>query len=545
MKDPLEVDKKYLTKTDIFVQKAKIIHMNKYDYSKAIYLNNKTKIIITCFVHGDFSTIPANHLHGAGCPNCSVLCGKSHTQFIQEVMKLHPEYDFSKTIYINNKTKVIYTCHKHGDITVRADSLLSGVKCRKCRTTALTNDEFLSRMSIIFNDKYSFVNAIYINNNTKVCVKCFKHGIFMARPLTLFKGHGCPKCYTEGKVNTTAAFVSRSSEVHAVAFDYSSSNYTTSMSKISIICNSCQKEFTQLPGNHLQGHGCPNCNTSKPQRDIGIFLSQFGDVVHNTRMIIPPFEIDCYLPDLRLGVEYHGLYWHSEGLDNRYGQRFNRFIHQEKALSAMASKISLMQIWDYEWNTTADLLKSMILHKLHKSIRIGARSLRLDIVNDTIANKFFSINHLQGHRSAAITIALRNDTNYYGMMSFNRHPNGTWEIIRMATLSGIAINGGASKMLKYFIKNYKPIKIITYADLRHSHGNVYKSLGFSSNGFTKPGYFYYKGTQILSRHRCQKHKLNDLLYDFDNSKSESSNMFDNGYRRCWDAGHLRFVMNVS
>ena len=110
----------------------------------------------------------------------------------------------------------------------------------------------------------------------------------------------------------------------------------------------------------------------------------------------------------------------------------------------------------------------------------------------------------------------------------------------MSSMPGVNVRGGAMKLFKYFIDNYHPKRVITFADMRYSVGNVYKQLGFRSIGYTEPGYFYYKGNTILSRQQCQKHKLSQLLDHFDDGQSEAMNMFNNGYRRVWDAGHFKF-----
>jgi hypothetical protein len=114
----------------------------------------------------------------------------------------------------------------------------------------------------------------------------------------------------------------------------------------------------------------------------------------------------------------------------------------------------------------------------------------------------------------------------------------------MATRCGMCVRGGMSRLFNKFINTIKPKSIITYADLRYSDAHGYRHLGFIEIGITKPGYFYYKGTKILSRQQCQKNKLNRLLPIFDQSLSESTNMFANGYRRVWDAGHLKLILNL-
>ena len=104
---------------------------------------------------------------------------------------------------------------------------------------------------------------------------------------------------------------------------------------------------------------------------------------------------------------------------------------------------------------------------------------------------------------------------------FNK--NYEWELSRYSSSKHVI--GGAGKLLKYFERIYKPKSLITYADRRFSQGKLYYKLGFTFDHFSSPNYFYCdQNLNILSRIHCQKHKLKDILKDFDESLSESENM---------------------
>jgi hypothetical protein len=121
-----------------------------------------------------------------------------------------------------------------------------------------------------------------------------------------------------------------------------------------------------------------------------------------------------------------------------------------------------------------------------------------------------------------------------GKPRFNK--NYEWELIRFCSLSGCNVIGGASKLLKFFERTYKPSSIISYADRRRSLGEIYGVLGFEHSHNTDPNYFYYKGNEIKTRYECQKHKLVSFLGGFDINKSEQQNMRDGGYRKVYDSG---------
>ena len=97
---------KRLTQED-FVNRARKVHDNKYNYSKVKYVNSTTKVVITCPIHGDFEQTPFSHLSGRGCIFCSGKYKKTSEDFKQNAKKIHGDkYDYSKVEYVNNKTNI-------------------------------------------------------------------------------------------------------------------------------------------------------------------------------------------------------------------------------------------------------------------------------------------------------------------------------------------------------------------------------------------------------------------------------------------------------
>jgi len=167
----IEKNKIKLKKTkNEFIEKAKEIHLNKYDYSKIIYINDKTKIKIICPEHGIFKQRPNNHLLGQGCPKCSIeknssLRRKTNKQFIVESNKIHDNFYLYKNVnYLNNKTKVIITCLNHGDFEQLPENHLQGKGCPKCANILRR----LKRIKEIEKDKYNG-NQLIPSYNPKAC----------------------------------------------------------------------------------------------------------------------------------------------------------------------------------------------------------------------------------------------------------------------------------------------------------------------------------------------------------------------------------------
>lgn len=182
--------------TEIFIEKARKIHKNKYDYSKVIYKDAYSDVIIICPIHGEFKQKPYSHLSGHGCIRCAKK--KKHTKqsFIIEAKKVHGnKYDYSKVDYKNNKTKVCIICPIHGEFWQRPDKHLQGRGCCKCGGTCKSSKkEFIEESNIVHKNRYDYSKVIYKNTETKVCIICPIHGEFWQTPHAHLQGQGCPFC---------------------------------------------------------------------------------------------------------------------------------------------------------------------------------------------------------------------------------------------------------------------------------------------------------------------------------------------------------------
>lgn len=183
--------------TEEFIKRAKQIHGNKYDYSKVEYINRDVKICIICHVHGEFWQTPHNHLHGQNCPLCvNNNIKKNINEFVAAANNIHKNrYDYSKVNYVDNKTKVCIICPKHGEFWQTPKSHLGGNGCPKCYGNAkLTTEEFIEKAKQIHGNKYDYSKTEYVNTRAKLSIKCPRHGIFMQTPHSHLSGDGCPIC---------------------------------------------------------------------------------------------------------------------------------------------------------------------------------------------------------------------------------------------------------------------------------------------------------------------------------------------------------------
>lgn len=200
-----------VTDTQSFIEKAKTVHGDKYDYSKVLYIKQKDKVIIVCPEHGDFEQTPGNHLNGQGCKVCgynSLRLQYSSTldEFIKRANKIHNNYyDYSNCIYINSKTNINILCPIHGEFNQKPNSHLNGSGCRKCgclkrglKERLKHRDSIVQRFKDVHGDKYNYSLVNYKNATSKVKIICPLHGEFKQAPANHLNGSGCRNCDTGG-----------------------------------------------------------------------------------------------------------------------------------------------------------------------------------------------------------------------------------------------------------------------------------------------------------------------------------------------------------
>lgn len=195
---------KRLTK-EIFIERAKQIHGNKYDYSEVEYIDANTKVKIICPIHGEFLQTPSRHTNmKQGCPKCSHQSYPNTSEiFIEKARSIYGDkYTYDKVNYKNNKTPVTITCPVHGDFNVRPDNFLHNHGCPKCgilmkpQCVPWTKEKFIEKARSIYGDKYTYDKVDYINSEVKVIITCSKHGDFEITPDNFLRGHSCPHCVT-------------------------------------------------------------------------------------------------------------------------------------------------------------------------------------------------------------------------------------------------------------------------------------------------------------------------------------------------------------
>lgn len=474
-----------------FIKDCKNVHGDLYDYSMSVYKNGSTKINIICNVHGVFSQLPSNHLVGNGCPGCG-------------------------------------------------PSKMSKTKRR-------TKEEFIDLAEKVHKGKYKYDDVEYINGQTKVTISCRKHGSFSQKPYSHLEGAGCYECRLDNNRSSKKQFSDKAKKVHEDRYLYDKVKYVTNKDKVKITCKE-HGVFEQRPDKHLVGEGCPVCSAhftkSKAEKRLSEYVSQLvpdEKVISGDRELIYPNELDVFIPNKKLAIEYNGLHWHSDlNIKDSY--------HLDKTEKCLDRGTRLVHLFEDEWADKKCIVKSRIVNLLGTTKnKIYARKCEIREVCTPAAMTFLDSNHLQGRLGATIKLGLYYNNSLVSLMTFGKlrkslgqsHKEGHYELLRFCNVLNTSVVGGASKLLKYFENVWSPCRIISYADRRWSEGDLYYQLGFELVRKSAPNYFYTKGKKRESRFKYRKSELIRLGWGT-KEQTEREIMSSKGYNRIYDCGALVF-----
>lgn len=320
-----------------------------------------------------------------------------------------------------------------------------------------------------------------------------------------------------------------------------------------ILCRHCNKEFTiqrqlwrkrESCGDRI----CLNCNpitnsVSKGEKSVSEYIRSIydGEVIENHR--IENKEIDIFIPKYKIGFEYNGLYWHSE-------LNKTKKYHIDKTKFFENLGISIIHIWEDDWEYKKEIVKSIISNKILKSDRIFARKCSISEVNNRDVRNFLNKNHIQGFVGSKIKIGLFHKNELVSLMTFGglrkslgqKSDTNSYEMIRFCNVLNTSVVGGASKLIKFFIRKYNPKSIISYSDRSRGVGRLYNKIGFSSIKETDINYYWCINGVRYHRFNFRKDKL--VSQGFDESKTEVEIMHSRGYFRVFDCGSNKWVKGL-
>ena len=280
--------------------------------------------------------------------------------------------------------------------------------------------------------------------------------------------------------------------------------------------------------------------SSNAEREIILFLKKHynGEILEGSRKIISPLEIDIFLPDLGICIEYNGLYWHSDNVlkDKQY--------HRNKTEECDKKGYRLIHIFEDEYRDKKNIVERKLLSILGLlPDKIYARKCIIQNISIEEQRYFLEQNHIQGYGPSSIAYGLYYQNNLVALINFKKMKNNCYNLNRYA--SSVRVVGGFSKILEHFKRNNEYTKIETFADLRWTSkdNNVYLKNGFIQDYITEPDYFYTKNYDIReSRQQYMKHKLSKKLKVYDENLTEEENMKNNGYHQIFDCGNIKYIL---
>lgn len=315
-------------------------------------------------------------------------------------------------------------------------------------------------------------------------------------------------------------------------------------------CLNCEKSFcfTKQYFNTAKFRPdlCPYCyppsqqKISKGQQELFDFIKLLcPTAVQNHRTHYHSPEIDIFIPDRQLGIEFHGLYWHSESVllaNNKSPKNdYLKYCHWQE------QSVRLVQIYEDEWNDKKSIVKSRLTHICGKiTEKISARKCVIREISSDQASAFFNNTHIMGNGRSNFRIGLFFNDQLISAMSFSKNNLSRkidcWELNRFSSLPNVLVMGGANKLFSYFIKIIQPSKIVSYSDNRWSQGQIYKKMGFEKISSGTPNYWYF----LPNQNRIHRFNLRKNSHD-DPAKSEIENRSAQGYNRIWDSGSTKWI----
>ena len=595
------IDKSIKTRknNDEFLKELKEINPNIEPLEE--YINRHTKIKFKCKICGnEFYNTPGTILKlKFGCTVCSRKSSsnirmKSNEDFIEEVSSIKPDI-IPLEEYKGAGVKIKFKCKICGYEWKTIPSIIvnTGCGCPNCASiysgdkTRKTNEKFLKELNEVNSDVEPLEEYDGAFGYVKVKCKICNH-IWKTTPDRLLnKKAGCPKCAHKKIHNeqrkTNNSFIKELKERtdDIIPLD----EYVDAKTRIKFKCKTCGHIWKTIPNHVINGTGCPKCalsGTSREEQDLidtlketinsyierGIRIKLYKETEENLKNKYlmeerkyfsnngKRYQLDIYFPNLKLGIEYNGNYWHStEKLDANY------HIDKREFFKDLGIKVIFIRSDEWDFKREKILYRLMSILGLYK-MKTYARKLYVDLeVPNFEANKLMELSHIQGKDNSSIKIGLRNKhETLVAVMTFGKSRyltktkddgENTYELIRYCTYPESVIIGGFSKLLKAgeeYLKTLGVTRIKTFADRRFSSDddNVYLKNGFTLNNISGANYVYVKRYEVLKRYECQKHKLHKILGDnFDENATEYENMVvNNGYTKICDCGNLVYYKNI-
>lgn len=483
----------------------------------------------------------------------------SREEFVAHLAKVAPEWELLGD-YTNALARAEFRHKKCGRKTLKTPYAVTSKpnSCRFCNANKLAAPEAF--YAAVAKKKDYEVLGKYVNGRSKILVrhkKCGKEFETIAGSF-LKAEEGCPFCkagtISKKRTWTHEKFLEAVGE-RGLEYEFLT-EYVNAHTPIRVR-HCCGNEFEITPDSFLRGGRCKSCKYSTGEGQVYRFLKRIipsEKIIQSERTVLPNrSEIDIYLPERKLGIEYDGLVYHT--VEHFLGDKHRNWSEAKakgrnewKTNECEKRGIRLIHIFEDEWIEHQDIVEDKLRAALKLPMdRYFARKLKIKTVERAVADRFYGTNHIQGKTNVSVSIGLYAGDELLALQSFlpytRRESNGSWELVRYTTKLGTRVVGGFSRCLKWFERNYTPKEVISFADRRWSdpQSNVYKSNGFINDGKVPRSYWYVKAPKRFHKSGLRKARIKVKFPKiYSPEKTESQMASEAGFKRIYDCGLIRY-----
>ena len=478
-------------------------------------------------------------------------------------------YDLASAVYAGMNQKLSFICPTHGVMQMDAKNLMSGKKCYQCSLAArgqprMTQRKVLDKFVAAHGEAYGYDDVVYAGQQTPVAIECRLHGTFWQKPEYHWTGSGCPSCFSEfrrgaAQRDTLESFIEKATDVWGSAFDFTGVVYVNSQTPIAVTCTTHAAPCETRPNWLLNGQNpCPKCNHMKSagEQQVFDFLANLTPAEQRNRSILKPKELDIYLPERQLAVEYCGEFYHSAG--SKEEERQARKKHVEKHVACNAQGIRLITLWESEWKERNYAIRRLLRNAVGKSKgKLMARKCELRKATTAEARAFYDRYHPQGGAGSGEHYALFWKGKMVACMRFVLGANDrgaaakdrVWTLGRYATR--ITVAGAASRLFKAFVTDFNPPEVKSFSDNRFFDGGMYSQLGFVLEEEVPEDYVVWSPKlgirpkphyqRRLLPKRLEEHGRTEPFDPETDPRTEAEMTYLMGARRLYDCGKKRWL----
>lgn len=567
------------------------------------------RLTVRCEEHGDNTLGLATVQKARGCPVCvrsttntlnrvdgnETLRSKKINEFLTKAAKVHRDkcYTYPKIQdeYFGVTSHVTMFCPEHGGQRKYAASILSGEGCPVCSNVYKGMSNLLSTNEdkrVVSYTRYirrikrrcaktgvSFVEdfAGYVNRASKLKLHCQIHGYFTRSYHYLVNGNTspCPECRADAKKASSDKhlslqnnpelrkqaikdFLRKARKQHNNAYSYEGIHdwFKKVSSPVYPTCKIHGQFRLEYGHNHLAGAMCPKCRksgSSRHERELAKFIENLvgpDEILTNDRFVLEGLELDIYLPNYNLAIEYCGVFWHASDGNSLVSIKPKNY-HRDKMLLCAEKGIRLFTIFDKDLQYHREAVFSRLRHALGITVTsINTRKCSVVKLSKKLVDKALNKWHTQGKVSSQIRYGLVDIVDgkrklvalaTYGKPRYAKSKY-QYELLRFVIRPGYSVPGALPKMQAQFIRDFEVSSIVSYADKRWGTGDSYKWAGyfFSHTTAPAPWYAYKSGGVLLHRSHIWKNNQLATYGDYDDTLSQRENAFVHGLIEIYDCG---------